>query len=109
MPMGGAPMRTIHILRSGRKYFIDGIFWGEDEEGVMRYLSVTGIALDAITQALAGVALVGGAIIQEEEISEHVLSEILEYSQTGGICPKVFHQCHEPVPIYRALDIIGGY
>ena len=66
-------MRTIHILRSGRKYFIDGIFWGEDEEGVMRYLSVTGIAPDAITQALAGVAQAGGAIIQEEEISEHVL------------------------------------
>ena len=85
-------MRTIHVLRSGRNYFIDGICWGEDEEGVMLYLSGTGIAPDAITQALAGVALVGGAIIQEEDISAHVLSEILEYSQPGGLCPKVFHQ-----------------
>src|SRR5215471_18446635 len=92
MPMGGAPMRTIHVYQSGRDYFIDGIFWGDDEEGVIMYLSVTGIAPDAITQALAGVALVGGAIIQEEDISEHVLSEILEYSQPGGLCPKVFHR-----------------
>ena len=71
--MGGAPMRTIHILRSGRTYFIDGIFWGDDAEGVRLYLSVTGIAPDEIAKALAGVALVGGAIIQEEDISEHVL------------------------------------
>ena len=61
------PMRTIHVLRSGRNYFIDGIFWGDDEEGVMLYLSAKGIAPDAITQALAGVAQVGGAIIQEED------------------------------------------
>ena len=26
-------MRTIHVMRSGRTYFIDGIFWGDDEEG----------------------------------------------------------------------------
>ena len=65
--MGGAPMRTIHVYQSGRDYFIDGIFWGDDEEGVMLYLSAKGIAPDAITQALAGVAQAGGAIIQEEE------------------------------------------
>jgi len=60
-------MRTIHVLRSGRNYFIDGIFWGDDEEGVILYLRAKGIAPDAITQALAGVAQAGGAIIQEEE------------------------------------------
>ena len=62
-------MRTIHVLRAGRNYFIDGIYWGDDEEGVILYLSVTGIAPEAITKALAGVAQVGGAIIQEEDIS----------------------------------------
>ena len=31
-------MRTIHVLRSGRNYFIDGIYWGDDEEGVILYL-----------------------------------------------------------------------
>ena len=62
-------MRTIHVMRSGRSYFIDGTFWGDDEEGVMLYLSAKGVAPDAITQALAGMALAGGAIIQEEEIS----------------------------------------
>ena len=66
-------MRTIHVLRSGRNYFIDGILWGDDEEGVMRYLSAKGIAPDAITKALAGVAQAGGAIIQEEDIREPVL------------------------------------
>ena len=61
-------MRTIHVYQSGRDYFIDGIFWGDDEEGVMLYLSAKGIAPDAITKVLAGVALAGGAIIQEEEV-----------------------------------------
>ena len=60
-------MRTVHVFQAGHDYFIDGILWGDDEEGVMLYLSAKGIAPDAITQALAGVALVGGAIIQEEE------------------------------------------
>ena len=66
-------MRTIHVLRSGRQYFIDGIYWGDDEEGVMLYLSAKGIAPDAITKALACVAQAGGAIIQEEDIREPVL------------------------------------
>ena len=65
-------MRTIHVMRSGRSYFIDGIFWGDDEEGVTLYLSAKGIAPDAITKALAGVAQAGGAIIQEEDIREPV-------------------------------------
>ena len=66
-------MRTIHVLRAGRNYFIDGIFWGDDEEGVILYLSAKGIAPDAITKALAGVAQAGGAIIQEEEVTPPVL------------------------------------
>jgi hypothetical protein len=28
-------MRTIHVLRSTRSYCIDGISWGDEEEGVM--------------------------------------------------------------------------
>jgi hypothetical protein len=28
-------MRTIHVYRSGRDYCIDGIFWEDDEEGVL--------------------------------------------------------------------------
>ena len=35
-------MRTIHVPRSGRNYFIDGIFWGDDEEGVSQYLRAKG-------------------------------------------------------------------
>jgi hypothetical protein len=29
------PMRTIHVYRAARDYFVDGIYWGDDEEGVM--------------------------------------------------------------------------
>ena len=65
-------MRTIHVYQSGRDYFIDGIYWGDDEEGVILYLRVKGIAPDAITKALAGVAQAGGAIIQEEDLREPV-------------------------------------
>ena len=36
-------MSTIHIFRAGRDYFIDGIFWGNDAEGVRFYLDVTGV------------------------------------------------------------------
>ena len=60
-------MRTIHVIRSGRNYFIDGIFWGDDEEGVMMYLQAKGISPDDIAKALAGVAQAGGYIIQQEE------------------------------------------
>ena len=58
-------MRTVHILQAGRDYFIDGIFWGDDEEGVRLYLSATGIAPDEIAKALAGVAQDGGYLIQQ--------------------------------------------
>jgi hypothetical protein len=33
-------MRTIHVLRSARHYCIDGIYWRDDEEGVILYLRV---------------------------------------------------------------------
>ena len=59
-------MRTIHVLRSGRTYFIDGIYWGDDEEGVIMYLRAKGVAPDDIAKALAGVAQTGGYLIQEE-------------------------------------------
>ena len=59
-------MRTIHVSQSGRNYFIDGIYWGDDAEGVMLYLSAKGVSPDEIAKALAGVALTGGYIIQHE-------------------------------------------
>jgi len=73
MPMGGAPMHTIHTFRAGRDYFIDGIFWGDDAEGVRFYLDVTGVSPDEITKALAAVAQVGRYLIQHEESSQPVL------------------------------------
>ena len=66
-------MRTIHVLRSGRNYFIDGIFWGDDEEGVILYLRAQGVSPDDITKALAAVAQAGRYLIQHEETSQPVL------------------------------------
>ncbi|HJY83044.1 MAG TPA: hypothetical protein VKK81_18425 [Candidatus Binatia bacterium] len=60
-------MRTIHVLQAGRDYFIDGIFWGDDAEGVMLYLSAKGVSPDEIAKALATVAQAGGYRIQQEE------------------------------------------
>jgi len=62
--MGGAPVRTIHILQAGRDYFIDGIFWGDDEEGVMTYPRGKGVSPDDIAKVLEGVAQAGGYSIQ---------------------------------------------
>jgi hypothetical protein len=66
-------MRTIHVLRSGRNYFIDGIFWGDDEEGVILYLRAKGVSPDEITKALEAVAQTGGYLIQQEEVSQPIL------------------------------------
>ena len=52
-------MRTIHIYRTARNYFVDGIYWGDDEEGVRCYLQVTGVPSDEITKALEQVAQEG--------------------------------------------------
>jgi hypothetical protein len=65
-------MRTIHVLRSGRNYFIDGIFWGDDEEGVILYLRAKGVSPDEIMKALAGVAQGGRYLIQHEEVTQPV-------------------------------------
>jgi hypothetical protein len=65
-------MRTIHILRSGRNYFIDGIFWGDDEEGVIVYLRAKGVSPDEITKALAAVAQAGRYLSQQAEITQPV-------------------------------------
>ena len=66
-------MRTIHVLRAARNYFIDGIFWGDDEEGVIVYLKAKGVSPDEITKALAGVAQVGRYLIQQEEVTQPAL------------------------------------
>ena len=63
-------MRTIHVLRSARNYFIDGIYWGDDEEGVILYLRAKSVSPDDITKALEGVAQTGGYLIQQEEVSQ---------------------------------------
>ena len=63
-------MRTIHVLRSARNYFIDGIYWGDDEEGVIMYLRAKSVSPDDITKALEGVAQTGGYLIQQEEVSQ---------------------------------------
>jgi hypothetical protein len=59
-------MRTIQILWSARNYFIDGIFWGDDEEGVILYLRAKGVTSDDITRALEEVVQTGGYVIQQE-------------------------------------------
>jgi len=66
-------MCTIHVLRSARNYFIDGIYWGDDEEGVILYLKAKGVSSDEITKALAAVAQAGRYLIQQEEVTQPVL------------------------------------
>ena len=65
-------MRTIHVLRSGRNYFIDGIYWGDDEEGVILYLRTKGVSPDDITKALGEVAQAGRYLIQHEDVTQPV-------------------------------------
>ena len=59
-------MRTIHVSRAAREYFVDGIYWGDDAEGVRFYLRVTGVPPDEITQALEQVEEEGTSLIQQE-------------------------------------------
>jgi hypothetical protein len=66
-------MRTIHVLRAGRNYFIDGIFWGDDEEDVIVYLRAKGVSPDDITKALTEVAQAGQSLIQQKDMREPVL------------------------------------
>jgi hypothetical protein len=60
------PVGTIHVYRAAREYFIDGIYWGDEAEGVRFYLAVTGVPHDQITQALAQVAQEGTSIIHQQ-------------------------------------------
>ena len=48
-------MRTIHVYRAAHHYFVDGIYWGDEAEGVQFYLQVTGVPHEEITKALAQV------------------------------------------------------
>jgi hypothetical protein len=59
-------MRTIHVYRAAHNYFVDSIYWGDDEEGVRFYLQVTGVPPDTITKALEEVAEEGTSLIQQE-------------------------------------------
>ena len=59
-------MRTIHVFRSGGNYFIDGIYWGDDEEGVIMYLRTKGVTPENITQALERVGREGMSMVQQE-------------------------------------------
>ena len=45
-------MSTIHVYRAARTYFVDGIYWGDEVEGVRFYLQVTGVPPEEITKAL---------------------------------------------------------
>jgi hypothetical protein len=63
------PLRTIHVYRAAREYFVDGIYWGDDAEGVRFYLDVTGVPPDQITKALAQVAQEGTTLIHQERVS----------------------------------------
>jgi len=59
-------MLTIHVYRSARDYFVDGIYWGDDEEGVIIYLRAKGVPPDDIMKALAQIAQEGTSMIQQE-------------------------------------------
>ena len=58
-------MRTIHVSRAARDYFVDGIYWGDDAEGVRFYLRVTGVPPDEITKVLEQVEQEGTSTIQK--------------------------------------------
>jgi hypothetical protein len=57
-------MRTIHVYRAARDYFVDGIYWGDDAEGMRFYLRATGVPSDEITKALEQVEAEGTSMIQ---------------------------------------------
>jgi len=59
-------MRTIHVYRAARAYCVDGIYWGDDEEGVRLYLRAKGVLPEAITEAFDQVAQEGTALIRQE-------------------------------------------
>jgi hypothetical protein len=62
-------MRTTHVYRAARKYFVDGIYWGDDAEGVRFYLQVTGVPPEEITKALAQVEQEGTYTVETGGVS----------------------------------------
>ena len=59
-------MRTIHVYRAARDYFIDGIYWGEMTKKACGSISTSRACPPGqITQALAQVAQGGTSIIQQ--------------------------------------------
>ena len=60
-------MLTIHVSQYGRTYFIDGLYWGDDQEEVIMYLTAKGVLLDNIAKTLEGLAQAGGYVIRQEE------------------------------------------
>jgi len=59
-------MRTIHVYRAACDYCVDGIYWGDDAEGVLLSLRAKGVPPDAMTQALEQLDQAGTPIIQQE-------------------------------------------
>jgi hypothetical protein len=59
-------MRTIHVYRAAREYCVDGIYWGDDAEGVLRSLRTKGVPPDAITQAVDQIEPQGISLIPQE-------------------------------------------
>ena len=60
-------MRTIHVYRAAHNYFVEGIYWGEDAEGVKFYLQVTGVPPEEITKALEQVEQEGTYTVETGE------------------------------------------
>jgi hypothetical protein len=60
----GVCMRTIHVYRAAHNYFVDGIYWGDEVEGVKFYLQVTGVPPEEITKALEQVEQEGTYIVE---------------------------------------------
>ena len=57
---------NLNVSRAAREYFVDGIYWGDDAEGVRFYLRVTGVPPDEITKALEQIEQEGTSMIQQE-------------------------------------------
>ena len=64
-------MRTIHVYRAAHNYFVDGIYWGDDAEGVKFYLQVTGVPPEEITKALAQVEQTGTYTVETGGVPTH--------------------------------------
>jgi hypothetical protein len=59
-------MHTIHVYRVAREYFVDGIYWGDDEEGVLHSLQTKGVPPDTIAKTLEQIEQQGTSMIPQE-------------------------------------------